>query len=93
MSGSFGSFSIHLASDLQVHCSTYQDGQPPILSIWIDGISVSLSPKGREGASDLDVANALRLAEGVAAFVAELERLRSETAKAQDQKGEPACCS
>jgi hypothetical protein len=73
--GSYTHLSFHFGSDFRAHCSTYSD-QVPILSITARGVSVSITPAGRDASDEaLEVARAL--AREVQAFAADVERLHA----------------
>lgn len=75
---SFTTMSAHLGSDARLVCHTYPD-TAPIVSLDAPGWSLMISTTGRTGLGESDVANARRLAQVVATYVAEVERLAAPT--------------
>jgi hypothetical protein len=75
VSGSFNHVSFHVGPDVRVRCATYPD-QVPILSLDARGITVSITPDGRD-ATDEALEFARALAREVGAFAAEVERMHA----------------
>ncbi len=83
---SFGSMSMHLDEDARIDCCTYPDCAP-ILTI--DGIrfGFTITAAHRRLCGPVDVANARALAEAVAVYLAEVERLANPENSAADTSG------
>jgi len=83
---SFTSQSVLLGTGVRIACSTYPDRPEsgPILSISTGDLNLMISPATRGPATDDDLATARRLAEAVAAYVAEIERQHSEKVRRCD---------
>ncbi len=63
---------LRLSGDSFIACHTYTD-HPPILQIEDEHVSVSVSPRDPKRVTADDVAQAHRLADALAQYVAELE--------------------
>jgi hypothetical protein len=63
---------LRLTGDSFIACHTYT-GNPPILSFEDEHVSVSVSPSDPKKVTADDVAQAHRLADALAAYIAELE--------------------
>jgi hypothetical protein len=63
---------LRLSGDSFIACHTYTD-HPPILQVEDEHVSVSISPRDPRHVTADDVAQAHRLADALAAYVAELE--------------------
>jgi hypothetical protein len=73
---SLTSFGLYVGADSRVTCHRYPS-QTPILSIDVDGVSVTISVKGRD-ASETAMEFARSLATNAQAFAADVERLHAE---------------
>lgn len=82
-SHSAGYASLHVGRDWSVRCNTYPDTSP-ILSVYTDGMQVSVSIADREFMPDKAVEFARELARQAHVFAAECERLNAA------QKCQPA---
>jgi hypothetical protein len=65
--------SMHLTGDSFIACHTYP-AQPPILHIEDQHVSVSISARDRDRATADDLAQAHRLTDALAAYIADLEQ-------------------
>jgi hypothetical protein len=72
-----GSF-VRLSGSAHIQCCTYED-DPPILIIEDAPADVSITTPDRKQVSEEDIRLAHRLADAVARYVAELERLAAGT--------------
>jgi hypothetical protein len=64
---------LRLTSDSWIACHIYTDN-PPILSFEDEHVSVSISPADPKHVTAEDVAQAHRLADALAAYIAELDK-------------------
>ena len=79
MRKAYASMSLALGAGVRIDCNTYpEDPQAgPILAITAHHIHLALSPAARGAVTAADVDMAHRLAEAVAVYVADIERLHA----------------
>jgi hypothetical protein len=89
MNGAASSLSVRLGQGASLGCHTYPNkpGSTPILWISGPGFSFDLYSGGRGGVTGDHVRMAHQLAEAVAVFVADLERLHALNDQDSDQDG------
>jgi hypothetical protein len=79
---------LHLSSSSFIYCHTYPDG-PPILSVTDRHVSVRVTVPDSARVTTEDLSTARRLADAVAAYIAELQTRRAAQDTAADE-GEAA---
>ena len=78
MSGSYGSVSVHLGANTRITCHAYPD-TGPILGVYGGDIALNVQVRKHKAVDAADVANAKALADAVAVYLAECERIYHET--------------
>jgi len=81
--------SLRISGGSFIHCHTYPD-EPPILSVRDAHVTVTFSVPDRDKVTPGDLDTARRLADVVAAYIAELETRMAAQDTAADE-GEAAC--
>src|SRR5690348_10627180 len=81
--------SVRLSGSTYVRCCTYDDA-PPILVIEEPPVDISITTPDRKQVTEEDIKLAHQLADAVARYVAELERLAAGTGEAEQGNGEPS---
>jgi hypothetical protein len=74
VSGSYTSVSVHLGEGTRITCHTYSSSAP-ILSVDAGELHLTVHGHGHRAVDAVDVANAQALAEAVAVYLAECERV------------------
>jgi hypothetical protein len=80
--------SLRVSDRTFIHCCTYP-ADAPALAVRDQHVSVSISVRDRQKVTPADLDTARRLADAVAAYIAELERQLTEQGTAADE-GEAA---
>jgi hypothetical protein len=78
VSDSFGCVSVHLGANTRIICHTYPDSGP-ILSVDAGDVGLTVHVRRHKTVDAADVVNAKTLADAVAVYLAECERLYHDT--------------
>ncbi|WP_153535773.1 hypothetical protein [Actinomadura macrotermitis] len=85
--GTWSMLGIRIGDDARIDCAVYAHATP-ILSISSSGVTLHLSPEGRQDIDASDVDNARDLLKAVTTYAAECERLHAEQNAAGEDGGD-----